>query len=72
MTYPNKQKDKQMKTNDLDRRHFNPGRPKGTYKTNSANYKLIKQLFGSYISETDMTKAQMKLYKNSLSVFNLH
>lgn len=54
----------------IDRRHQNPGRPKGTYDPTSANYKLITQLFGNYVGENDMTKPMRKLYKNSLRVFS--
>lgn len=45
---------------------MNIGRPRDT---SSANYKLITQLFGNYVSQKDMTKPMLKMYKNSLKVF---
>jgi len=48
-----------MKTNKI-------GRPRNP---NSANYKLVEGLFGKYISQKDMSKAQLKQYKSSLKMF---
>lgn len=45
---------------------MNIGRPRDI---NSANYKLITQLFGTYVSQKNMTKSMLKMYKNSLKVF---
>lgn len=42
------------------------GRPRNP---NSANYKLVSGLFGKYISQKDMSKAQLKQYKSSLKIF---
>lgn len=47
---------------------MNIGRPRNP---KSANYKLVTQLFGKYISQKDMSKSQLKEYKSSLKAYAL-
>lgn len=53
-----------------DLRHHNPGRPAGTYDTNSVNYKITVQICGEYKAKKDMNKAEKKAYYKALSIYD--